>query len=66
MHVKNAVTIIILYRGQTFRDAFIKIREVRSIMSSTVNVIALTATATFSLYLSGFIFFSIFLSTIFK
>lgn len=36
-------------RGQTFRDAFVKIREVRSMMSSTVNVMALTATATSSL-----------------
>ena len=34
------------YRGLSFRDAFSRIGEIRSLVSSHVNVMALTATAT--------------------
>ena len=40
------ISIFCAYRGETFRKAFSKIGEVRSLLSPEVNVMALTATAT--------------------
>ena len=41
----NSLTINFYYRGLSFREAFTRIKEIRSLMPSTVGVMALTATA---------------------
>ena len=40
------LTVIFLYRGDKFRTAFAQIGEVRCLIPSSVNVMALTATST--------------------
>uniref|UniRef100_A0A1X7SJP4 Helicase ATP-binding domain-containing protein n=1 Tax=Amphimedon queenslandica TaxID=400682 RepID=A0A1X7SJP4_AMPQE len=42
-----------IYRGKSFRDSFLQIREVRSILSSKINIMALTATAISQLRIRG-------------
>ena len=42
--------ICVLYRGDKFRTAFASIGEVRCLIPSDVNIIALTATATLSTF----------------
>ena len=39
------------YRGETFRSAHLRVGELRSMLPPTVNVMALTATATKTLRL---------------